>query len=456
MNEQQTSELTEPEIALHLEILGITFRYGFEWCQQYITVKPLRYPKNINRVPFIAIFTQPIEFCSIKYKDIGTLRLLSTSPRYGITENGTVYDVVDDRLIKPATRKPISVSGDYSHYPGEYVAYPTTRIYDPEKHMNVERTIHRLIAIAWCENDDYYTKWVVDHIDSDKSNHIASNLRWLSASMNTARSDLGYDERWLVKEVGKKAIYKFASLKELAKFIDLDFRYISYRKFPFIHEVGGRKYIIEDQHNFRNWVLELDIVSYGMHYLLIRYGKRYYFRTGAEVRDFLGIKGNLSIEDIKKAAKGYRFITLIEPQRTGRATDLVAYTAKSLTTGKILTGRTHKELAEKLGVTKSMVTFRLSKGNTGHKVISQWGIPVDSLGDRWILKSNKDKEYPEVRERRVTKKVLGVYNKATKVRTSVQSLRNLADNYQLSRHVVSSSIKKYGEYEDTQFIIKLK
>ena len=44
---------------------------------------------------------------------------------------------------------------------------------------------HRLVAIAFIENDEPLYKTMVDHIDGDKSNNCANNLRWLSKSDNT-------------------------------------------------------------------------------------------------------------------------------------------------------------------------------------------------------------------------------------------------------------------------------
>ena len=44
--------------------------------------------------------------------------------------------------------------------------------------------IHRLVAIAFVENDSPKVKDTIDHIDGNKNNNASYNLRWLSRSAN--------------------------------------------------------------------------------------------------------------------------------------------------------------------------------------------------------------------------------------------------------------------------------
>ena len=48
-----------------------------------------------------------------------------------------------------------------------------------------QKLVHRLVAEAFIPNDDPETKDTVDHIDGNKSNNEASNLRWLNRAENT-------------------------------------------------------------------------------------------------------------------------------------------------------------------------------------------------------------------------------------------------------------------------------
>ena len=44
--------------------------------------------------------------------------------------------------------------------------------------------VSRLVAMAFCENDDPQSKNTVDHLDTDKANNRASNLCWMTLKEN--------------------------------------------------------------------------------------------------------------------------------------------------------------------------------------------------------------------------------------------------------------------------------
>lgn len=44
--------------------------------------------------------------------------------------------------------------------------------------------VSRLVAAAFCPNDDPQNKTTIDHIDGDKANNTAANLRWMSQQDN--------------------------------------------------------------------------------------------------------------------------------------------------------------------------------------------------------------------------------------------------------------------------------
>ena len=55
--------------------------------------------------------------------------------------------------------------------------------------------VSRLVAAAFCPNDDPQNKTTIDHIDGDKANNTAANLRWMSLKDNVRKewNDDGYN-----------------------------------------------------------------------------------------------------------------------------------------------------------------------------------------------------------------------------------------------------------------------
>lgn len=53
---------------------------------------------------------------------------------------------------------------------------------------NVQYLLHRLVALAWVQNNDPKHKVEVDHIDMNRKNCAAENLEWVTKSENTRRA----------------------------------------------------------------------------------------------------------------------------------------------------------------------------------------------------------------------------------------------------------------------------
>lgn len=94
-------------------------------------------------------------------------KLIPNYSMYRIYNDGTVVSTFNN---KNKTRKPVCVHGYY---------YVTLNKNGEERRF----AIHRLVAEAFIPNPE--NKPMVDHIDGDKSNNIASNLRWVTASENS-------------------------------------------------------------------------------------------------------------------------------------------------------------------------------------------------------------------------------------------------------------------------------
>lgn len=87
----------------------------------------------------------------------------------------TNYSVTDDaHIFNDITGK--ELKGTYST--NEYHSVQLVIDGKPKTFM-----FHRLVAEAFCENPNNYT--IVGHIDRNKHNDIASNLRWVTQQQNS-------------------------------------------------------------------------------------------------------------------------------------------------------------------------------------------------------------------------------------------------------------------------------
>lgn len=50
--------------------------------------------------------------------------------------------------------------------------------------------IHKAVAECFCEKPQVKTRFVIDHIDGDKHNNLASNLRWVTYKENSNAQDV--------------------------------------------------------------------------------------------------------------------------------------------------------------------------------------------------------------------------------------------------------------------------
>ena len=98
------------------------------------------------------------------------------------------YRTVPEKILKPRKER-----GDYL----------MVGLYKDARGKNYK--IHRLVAIAFCENPENYNE--VNHINEDKSDNRAINLEWCSRSYNNT-----YNDR--AKKVGKKIGKKLRGRKQ--------------------------------------------------------------------------------------------------------------------------------------------------------------------------------------------------------------------------------------------------
>ena len=106
-----------------------------------------------------------------------------------IAETDGKYLISNYGRLKSYCRYRAIIVKPYSNQYGYYRA-------DIRRNGNrVTALIHRLVANAFVINDNPKDNDTVDHIDGDKHNNRASNLRWLSRSENTKAFYSGLGEQ---------------------------------------------------------------------------------------------------------------------------------------------------------------------------------------------------------------------------------------------------------------------
>lgn len=139
---------------------------------------------------------QKISFPGEEWQD------LPDFPGYAVSSYGRLYSFFRHRLL-PMTRSNFRmVKGKQVYSAAGYYAVALQK-----GKKTTHRFVHQLVARAFIENDDPEVKTVVDHIDNDPLNNMASNLRWVTSrdNIHSARNDETQKyTRWLRKHIGRK------------------------------------------------------------------------------------------------------------------------------------------------------------------------------------------------------------------------------------------------------------
>jgi NUMOD4 motif/HNH endonuclease len=91
--------------------------------------------------------------------------------RYRVSDTGDILNVKKNTILS----KKIDKNG--------YYEIGLRKLGDRKKYWF---RVHRLVAIAFCEKGDDWQQLQIDHIDRNKQNNNASNLRWVTCQMNNS------------------------------------------------------------------------------------------------------------------------------------------------------------------------------------------------------------------------------------------------------------------------------
>ena len=100
--------------------------------------------------------------------------------RFLVSNMARCYDMEKGKFIKDYTPKK-------SPYNKWWLCDYNDEYFDK---LNNCYDIHRVVAETWCNKPNINERLVVDHIDGDKHNNLASNLRWVTYKENSNAQDV--------------------------------------------------------------------------------------------------------------------------------------------------------------------------------------------------------------------------------------------------------------------------
>jgi hypothetical protein len=239
--------------------------------------------------PKIPVFKEPVYVTNQH-------RLLPRFPLYAISSDGEIISVENHKLI--------TITKPKNHY-------SVCRLFDTKNMKFRSQLLHRLVAMAWVENDDYVKKPIVDHIDGNKANNHYKNLRWVSFKKNNkeaVKQGLKNDNLEVkVKDYDTGQVIMFSSVTEACKFMGRSrinrFEDI-FLKTPKLTNNRYELKLVTDNTpwNFDDDKKPLDRSNW---IKVIRDGVVNWFQTGKELKEeFIPeVKGNISLNDIIKQIK---------------------------------------------------------------------------------------------------------------------------------------------------------
>jgi hypothetical protein len=166
-------------------------------------------------------------------------RIIPGFSNYCINNKGVVKEIKSDCEIKP----------DYSRQ------YPSVYIYNPEFSRFKAMSVHRLVALAWIENESFLDRPIVNHIDGNKQNFVYTNLEWCSFSENNShafKTGLRTDNRpCKVKDCVTNTVTIYESFRQVCTAIGLTqctkFRNTLYKRKPSILKNRYEIKLLEDK-----------------------------------------------------------------------------------------------------------------------------------------------------------------------------------------------------------------
>ena len=284
--------------------------------------------------------------------------------------------------------------------------------------------VHRLVAMAWCDNDDYVKKNIVDHIDGCCNNNAATNLRWVSNSDNIASGKNSGLSQFVAINIGTGLRMYKSTLKAIAAYLGVPNTNLSKRRLPQLINTANGDTLVTATDNTDTFIDDYLRTKYAFSVTKVNGRGTDYFRTKTEIRDAYNVGCYpLTVANLRKKllALGYKLHDHNNVSVANR------YDVMNLLTGDERRGLDMSGVVEVTGVPRGTVISRCNRKY-------RYGAPMGE----WVLKFNSVPNYETVEL--ATKRIYIVTPADGGAPSVYESLRELSRCIGVNRETIRSCI----------------
>lgn len=450
--ETDSLKQTEDRVTIYLyDKRKVVKKEWLKWLAYYEITTPLKLKDKIWNVRFydhklkskvkesdkkIVVFKEPV-YVDNKQE----FRLLARYPDYAISKDGRILEVNKNKLI------------EYDFSNSSNYIYPTIRIFDRVLKKSDTVRLHRLVALAWCENKDFISKPIVNHKDRNRHNYHADNLEWISYSGNTSHTlddTVNYNVTYKVRNIDTGEIKYLESLTEASK-------YMGRSRINTVTEPLKRSKIWEGTSGKFELKLSTDKSPWlydkakelnnkrlvNLYRVKFTDGHIETFRNTVEInKKFFNKNGHSSFDNLKTNLLKLDNIKYVSQSEISNV-NTNGYQAMNIATKEVFSAASQGVLAKLIGLGKTTVNKAIAMNNE-QRVFNNFVIRPYSE-EPWKINNlkiidNKPQSFE-------------VYRNDILIDT-INSIRALCIKYNLERHFIMHHFKNNNELEHKFYIIK--
>jgi len=402
-----------------IPLYNIIYKVEVEWLY-WLSVFKLELPKDLRdkvteyrfsdyKKYYNAVDEKIVHFNNPVYVD-EEFRIIPRFPNYAVNKFGVIKNLKTNHLSYPKII-PYNIKNTYLQ----------TSVNDQSNiRKSYLKTRHILVAQTWVKNPDIYNKIFVDHIDGNKTNCVASNLRWATPKENTnyaaGTAVNATAERVLVRNIDTGEITDHISITKACIFMGrsaLNLEHTPLRADK-IYKTKLGSYEIKKYDDKREWyyVDKKKILTGDTYTITITNedGSKTDYSSNKEFREKeFNLSGDISLDNlIVKFKKTFpnRNISVVEHKK-----NLQGIEARNVVTNEVTRANSERLLAMELNMPKSTIN-KLCRSN-GTRMYNDYVIRRASE-DEWP-------RYSETEDRRLKIKIVDTHNDSIAIFNSITS-----------------------------------